>query len=122
MVTESTNIKRNRKPEDDSWSSEGAAPKEKKGCEIDQSITVLTEDEMPDLIKDDYRITVAKYEALNNDTKQRVNNAIQQDKSLGKTFAYWKKGLDVIRKNPIKNADIKDAEALQKHITSRKSR
>jgi hypothetical protein len=95
MATESINIKRNRKPEDHSWSSEGAAPKQKQGCEIDQSITVLTEDEMPDLIEDDYRITVAKYEALNNDTKQRVNNAIQQDKSLGKTFAYWKKGLDV---------------------------
>jgi hypothetical protein len=87
----------------------------KKGCEIDQSIIVLTEDEMPDLIEDDYRITVAKYEALNNDTKQRVNNAIEYDKSLGKTFIYWKKGLDVIRMNPIKNA-----EALQKHITSRK--
>jgi hypothetical protein len=94
----------------------------KKRCEIDQSITVLPEDEMPDLIEDDYRITVAKYEALNKDTKQRVNNAIQYDKSLGKTFTYWKKGLDVIRKNPIKNADIKDAEALKKHITSRKSR
>jgi hypothetical protein len=30
MATESANIKRNRKPEDDSWSSEAAAPKEKK--------------------------------------------------------------------------------------------
>jgi hypothetical protein len=77
---------------------------------------------LTNLIEDDYRITVAKYEALNNDTKQRVNKAIQHDKSLGKTFAYWKKGLDVIRMNPIKNADIKDAEALQKHITSKKSR
>jgi hypothetical protein len=38
MATESINIKRNSKPEDDSWSSEGSAPKEKKGCEIDQSI------------------------------------------------------------------------------------
>jgi hypothetical protein len=110
MAIESINIKRNRKPEDDSWSSEGAAPNEKKGCEIDQSITVLTEDEMPDLIEDDYRITVAKYEALNNDTKQRVNNAIQYDESLGKTFTYWKKGLDVIRKNSMKNADIKDTD------------
>jgi hypothetical protein len=60
MATESINIKRNRKSEDDSWSSEGAAPKEKKGCEIVQSITVLTEDEMLDLIEDDCRILVAK--------------------------------------------------------------
>jgi hypothetical protein len=119
MATELTNIKRIR--EDDSWSSEGAAPKGKKGGEIDQSITVLTEDEMPDLIEDDYRITIAKYEALNNDTKKRVNKTIQHDKSLGKKFAYWKEGLDVIRMNPIKNAHIKDAEALPKHITSRKS-
>jgi hypothetical protein len=77
---------------------------------------------MPDLIEDDYRITEVKYEALNNDFKQRVNNAIHYDKSLGKTFTYWKKGMDVMRMNPIKNADIKDAEALQKHITNRKSR
>jgi hypothetical protein len=83
---------------------------------------VLTEDEMPDLIEDDSRITVAKYEALNNDTKQGVNNAIQYDKSLDKTFTYWKKGMDDIRMNPIKNADIRDTEALQKHITNRKRR
>jgi hypothetical protein len=61
MATESINIKRNRKSEVDSWSSKEAAPKEKKGCEMDQSITVLnTEDEMPELIEDDCRILVAK--------------------------------------------------------------
>jgi hypothetical protein len=70
---------------------------------------------MPDLIEDDSRITVAKYEALNNDTKQGVNNAIQYDKSLDKTFTYWKKGMDDIRMNPIYTGLLAQRNSNNKH-------